>query len=114
MERATTENPKTFAFEKNMQGSKCYVSTKTWPTGSRWREWTSAVSERNNCSKFSFAVFSHPSPALQTGDNHVSHYKETAITGVSNLPHTFDIMQSLDISFFSSPFWSLESAYNGE
>ena len=68
-------------------------------TGSRWREWTSAVSERNNCSKFSSPVFSHSSPALQTADNHVSHYKETAISGVSILPHTFDIAQSLDISF---------------
>jgi hypothetical protein len=69
-------------------------------TGSCWREWTSAVSERNNCSKFSSPVFSHSSPALQTADNDVSHYKETTITGVSILPHTFDIAQSLDISFF--------------
>jgi hypothetical protein len=68
-------------------------------TGSRWREWTSPGSERNNCSKFSSPVSSHPSPAIQTADNHVSHYKETAIIGVSILPHTSDIAQSLDISF---------------
>jgi hypothetical protein len=29
VEKSTAENPKTFAFEKNMQGSKFYVSTKT-------------------------------------------------------------------------------------
>jgi len=29
VERSTVENPKTFAFEKNKQGSKFYVSTKT-------------------------------------------------------------------------------------
>jgi len=86
-------------------------------TGSRWREWTSEGSERNNCSKFSSPVFSHPSPAVQTMDNQVSYYKQPAIIGVSILPHTFDRAHSLDTSFscfFFLSFWSLESAYNGE
>ena len=78
-----------------MQESTFYVSH----TGSRWREWTQAGSGSNNCSKFSCPVFSHPSPALQVSDNHVSHYKENAIIGVSILPHTFGIAQSLVISF---------------
>jgi hypothetical protein len=82
-------------------------------TGSRWGEWTSEGFERNNCSKFSSPVFSHPSPAVQTTDNQVSYYKEPAIIGVSILPHIFDRAQLLDTSFFS-PFWSFESAYNGE
>lgn len=43
-------------------------------TGSRWREWTFPVSERNKASKISSPVFSHPRSALLTADNHVSHY----------------------------------------
>jgi hypothetical protein len=66
---------------------------KQLPTGSRWREWRSAGSERNNYSKFSSPNFSNTNPALQTADNHVSQYKETATI----LPHTFDIPQLLDI-----------------
>jgi len=42
-------------------------------TGSRWKEWASAGSESNNCSKFYSPVFSHPSPAFEAADNHVSH-----------------------------------------
>jgi hypothetical protein len=86
VEKSTPENPKTFAFEKNMQGIKCYVSTKTWAYSFMLGRTDVRSSERNNCSKFSFPVFSHPSPALQTADNHVSYHKETATIGVSVLP----------------------------
>jgi hypothetical protein len=107
VERSTAENLKTFAVEKNMQEVKFYVSTKQGHTGSRWREWRFAGSDRNNCSKFSSLLFGHPSLALQTADNHVSHYKETAIIGVSVLPHTFDTAQSPDISFTFFFFFGL-------